>query len=214
MQSGLSSRFACLLGLACILGTLSPSPASPSPEVARLNFVSNEGVIVDEVEQGSAGDLAGFRPGDLLENWSQGRASGTIDSPFTLAEIEVEQEPLGQVSITGHRGNQQQSWLVGVGVWTLNVHPLFSPELERLYQQGRDRLKAGISAKPKNNGAQRQPRFQTAMHGWPHGFGAKSAKRISRRATGRSATRHFNTPFARQIPWGRVFASRCFKLGR
>src|SRR5688500_5643044 len=59
---------------------------------------STRAIVVEAVEQGSAGQKAGILPGDLLTSWERAASPpanptavrGNFDSPFDLGELEAE----------------------------------------------------------------------------------------------------------------------------
>jgi len=68
-----------------------------------------KGVVADAVKKDSESEKAGLQAGDILLSWSRGAAKGDIESPFDLAEIEVEQAPRGAVTIEGLRATLHAS---------------------------------------------------------------------------------------------------------
>src|SRR5579863_2559728 len=64
------------------------------------------GVVIESVAKNSAGEKAGIQMGDILLNWVRANARGPIESPFDLAQAEIEQAPHGNVILEGLRGSE------------------------------------------------------------------------------------------------------------
>lgn len=101
------------------------------------------GVVVETVVQGSEGEKAGLKEGDVLLQWTRGTATGTFTLPFDLNYLEVEQRSRGQVAISGLRDNQQHDWKMGSDVWGSRTRPHLSGELLSKYVEARELAKAG-----------------------------------------------------------------------
>ncbi|HEY6347783.1 MAG TPA: CHAT domain-containing protein [Candidatus Angelobacter sp.] len=97
---------------------------------------STQGIIVEEVTKGSAGELAGLLPGDVIRSWRRDGAETTVESPFDLLSVELEQAPLGTVVLKGLRGAERKSWELGPGAWSLKIRPNLPPGPLYLYQEG------------------------------------------------------------------------------
>jgi len=97
------------------------------------------GLVVEQLEPGSAPELAGIRPGDLLLSWERRNpgtgevvASGMLDTPFDLREFSIEHLPLGDTTVRFRRGNELLSAALVPGQWgdMLRTHtPAGSPAL-------------------------------------------------------------------------------------
>ena len=59
------------------------------------------GVVVESMTRSAEAGASGIKTGDVLLSWSMGTRSGVIGSPFDLIAIEIEQAPLGPVTIGG-----------------------------------------------------------------------------------------------------------------
>jgi hypothetical protein len=111
---------------------------------APLQAQRSAGVIVEEVGKNSAGEKAGIKTGDVLESWvraagtpaNPSEAGGTIDSPFDLSEIEIEQAPRGSVTIRGTRQGQPLLTVLPPGDWKIIARPQLPESLLRLYLEG------------------------------------------------------------------------------
>lgn len=122
---------ACLLAF---LTTLSPS----------ADAGVDQGVVVEEVTHGYAGQAAGLQPGDLILSWSREAnppanpqaAEGEIRTPFDLVEVEIEQAPRGRLTLVGLRENAPASWVVPQDEWRVRTRPVLSRSLEDTYSEG------------------------------------------------------------------------------
>ena len=95
------------------------------------------GVLVEAVTPNGAADRVGLREGDLVQRWERGTARGQIESPFDLNEIEVEQAPLGTVTLEGQRDGREQRWNMGFDAWGLRSRPVLTEVLQKLYAKGK-----------------------------------------------------------------------------
>src|SRR5579859_1694773 len=109
----------------------------------RLDLVLKRGVIVESLIHDQEGEKAGIRPGDVLLSWSRGDAKGEINSPFDLPYIRMEQASRGPLRLTGLRGAQKRSWLLGSDFWGVWTYPNFQDELLSIYTQGQQLAQAG-----------------------------------------------------------------------
>ncbi len=106
--------------LSTLLLTLSPGPAHPA-------------AVVQAAGPGGAALQAGIRPGDLLVSWSRGEppvASGPVASPFDLLRVEIEQAPLGRITLQGSRDGKPFSATLAPGEWKLEASALPDPSDE------------------------------------------------------------------------------------
>src|SRR5215471_18937788 len=94
------------------------------------------GVVVEGIVHNSQAERAGLREGDILLAWTRGDIRGTIESPFDLAEVEIEQAPRGAVTIAGNRRGEWNTWVLGPASWGLQTRPNFSKALLLTYLQG------------------------------------------------------------------------------
>jgi CHAT domain-containing protein/tetratricopeptide (TPR) repeat protein len=130
MNSRLAITFVLLLA-----GSL---PADSSPMQAL-----RQGVVVEEVSKGSAGELANLHDGDIVQSWARGEIHGEIQSPFDLSYIEIEQGPRGNVILEGLRDTEKKTWTLGAGKWGVKGRPQISGSLLSLYRQGQEMARAG-----------------------------------------------------------------------
>ncbi len=106
------------------------------------------GIVVEEVEAGRAGDQAGVQAGDLLTGWkvtAPREEQGPLTSPHDLRRVEMEQAPLGRVTLLGQRGDVSLELVVPPGAWRVTARPRLSPEMEAGYQAAAAQAEAGQS---------------------------------------------------------------------
>jgi len=101
------------------------------------------GVVVESVARNSEGEKAGLAEEDVILGWSRGDVKGQIESPFSLSEIEVEQEPQGQVTLEGTRGGLKQAWTLGPDKWGIEARPSLPSTVFDIYRKGQELAKAG-----------------------------------------------------------------------
>lgn len=108
------------------------------------------GVVVEEVQPGGAGAVAGLEPGDVLLSWSretetkETKSSGDLTSPLDLRAVAVEQVPRGATRLEGKKrdGKPLCAELPPIGL-EITVRPnLPKPDLET-YEQGKALIKQG-----------------------------------------------------------------------
>lgn len=112
--------------------------------LVEAELVHGQGVVVEEVAPGSAGEKAGVLPGDVLLAWERpanppanpGKAEGTIASPFDWMWVEMEQGPRGPVTVRGERVDRAAMFEVPIGTWGLRVRPRFRGEDLETYMEG------------------------------------------------------------------------------
>src|SRR5436190_9117090 len=104
---------------------------------------SRSGVVVEKVSSHSAAEAAGLVPGDVLLSWSRGSENGVIESPFTPMLIEIEQAPLGVVSVEGLRGTEKHLWQIGQEDWGLETRPNFASSAQSLYRRATAQVSHG-----------------------------------------------------------------------
>jgi len=102
-----------------------------------------QGAVIESIAKNSEAEKAGLQAGDILLNWTRGDAKGQIESPFDIADIEIEQSPRGNVTLEGLRRTEQQSWTIGPGAWGMKVRPNFQGNLLDMYIEGRELSEKG-----------------------------------------------------------------------
>jgi CHAT domain-containing protein/tetratricopeptide (TPR) repeat protein len=101
------------------------------------------GIVVETVAKNSEAEKAGLAEGDVILAWTRGDLKRQIGSPFDLSEVEIEQEPRGQVTLEGTRGESKQSWAMGPGKWDLGTRPNLPKSALSTYEDGQRLAKAG-----------------------------------------------------------------------
>src|SRR5579871_5606290 len=89
-----------LLFLASFMNTQTGTPDKTVEPCAS----EEAGVVVETVANYSEGEKVGIANGDVIRAWTRGDVKGKIRSPFDLIEVELEQQPRGQVTLEGTRG--------------------------------------------------------------------------------------------------------------
>lgn len=111
-----------------------------SPTVRGL---VDPGVVVEQVVHTGEAEKAELREGDVLLSWVRGDHKGEVQSPFDLAEIELEEAPLGKVTLEGYRGTEAMRWSLGCTPWQVSVRANLSGELLSGYSKGRELANGG-----------------------------------------------------------------------
>ncbi|HYN22557.1 MAG TPA: CHAT domain-containing protein, partial [Thermoanaerobaculia bacterium] len=112
---------------------------------------ATEGVVLEEVGQGSTLERAGLRSGDLLVAWERSPeppanpegAAGELRTVFDWLWMKAEQAPRGPVRLQGERDGTAIFFEVPKGSWESRVRPQMTPDLLDVYMEGRRRLQAG-----------------------------------------------------------------------
>src|SRR5260370_11614024 len=145
------------LTVLCLLATAGVTPAlvqatanGGSPESVAAEGLKL-GIIVEKVAENSEGKRAGIQEGDILLRWSRSDAQGETQSPFDLATIEIEQSPLGTVTLEGLRGVEKKIWTLGPDTWGIQARPTFSESLLAIYSEGSDLARAGKRAQAEGS---------------------------------------------------------------
>jgi CHAT domain-containing protein/tetratricopeptide (TPR) repeat protein len=122
--------------LVLLCAFLLPAAGQNSPQI-------QSGIVVEKFSKYFEGDQAGLRVGDVLLSWSRADQKGTLDSPFDLSLTEIEQAPLGRVTLAGLRGTEERSWTLGPDAWGVKARPNFQGALLDLYREGQNFEAAG-----------------------------------------------------------------------
>ena len=141
---------ACFLPL---LGRISFARAVPGQGDLQRSHLSETlelGAVVEEVANNSEADHTGLRGGDILLSWVSARAAGPIESPFDLLRVEIEQAPLGAVTLEGLRGSEKRTWTLGPDAWGIRARPKFSDVFLPAYEEGQRLVKAGKLSEAKD----------------------------------------------------------------
>jgi CHAT domain-containing protein/tetratricopeptide (TPR) repeat protein len=108
------------------------------------------GVVVESMTRSSEAGASGIKTGDVLLSWSRGASGGAITSPFDLLTIEIEQAPLGPVTIDGVRGTEKHSWRLGPEAWEVKTRPNFSPAELKALLHAREFLRQGRTSESRS----------------------------------------------------------------
>lgn len=102
------------------------------------------GALVEEVPSGTIAARAGLEPGDVVLSWSRKAigadapaASGDLQTPLDLAEVEVEELPRGGFELIGLRGEQEKRWTLLPGRFGFVAGPRLRGALLESYEKGR-----------------------------------------------------------------------------
>ena len=105
------------------------------------------GVVVEDVTKGSAAEKAGLQPGDILVSWTRpGAPGGRLASAFDFTDLEIEQAPRGQVTLSVERKAGAVSATLPPGAWGLRVRPRMSETSLAAYAEGKRLLEAKDTA--------------------------------------------------------------------
>jgi len=119
-----------LLALALGFGAWAPTAAA-------------EGVVVVAVRPGLTAETQDLRAGDRLLRWEQGADSGTLSSPFDLAELDLEHGARGPVRLLGLRDGQPLSVSLFPDDWGLDTRPELPTDAEAAFAAARQAADAG-----------------------------------------------------------------------
>lgn len=119
-----------------LIGQTFGQAASPVESTRVSCAEMDPGVVVESVGKNSEAEKALLAEGDVILAWSRGDVKGVIQSPFDLLEVETEQEPRGQVTLSGTRGGTEHKWTMGPGKWDLGTRPQLTEEILSVYREG------------------------------------------------------------------------------
>lgn len=100
------------------------------------------GVVVETMANHSEAERAGVAKGDVIRAWTRGDVKGEIRSPFDLADVELEQQPRGQVTLEGTRGKSEQTWAMGPDTWGIVSRPNLASDVLAAYEDGQQLAEA------------------------------------------------------------------------
>lgn len=132
---------AALLLIATIPESLEPPRQAPEAQ----------GVVVEELAEGSVLARAGLRPGDVLLSWERcpnppnnpRAASGTIESIFDWLWLDWDQRARGRVRLVVERATSTRTIEIPMGFWGAQVRPRFSDAIRESYLEGKAHLEKG-----------------------------------------------------------------------
>jgi CHAT domain-containing protein len=110
---------------------------------------AEQGLVIEDVRAGSAPDIAGVRPGDVLLRWSRPAAppahpeaaSAAFDRPGDVLVVEYAEAQVGGLTVTVRRDAALQDLAVPPGLWSLAVRPQLAPADLAVYERARAVLK-------------------------------------------------------------------------
>src|SRR5262245_17459396 len=120
----------CLLqkALHVIALVLVPVSACASRELREAEE-SKFGVVVEAATKNFEGDHDGIHAGNVILAWSCGTERGEIQSPFDLADVEMEQAQRCAVVLEGMRAGERKTWTLGANSWRISVRPVLPQSL-------------------------------------------------------------------------------------
>ncbi len=101
------------------------------------------GVVVESVDTEFEAEKDGIKPGDVIDGWSRATERGTIDSPFDLTWVEIEQKPRGLLVLEGFHGTERQTWKFVTDLFGVKVRPKMRERLASAYEEGTTLAKSG-----------------------------------------------------------------------
>lgn len=140
MRQSLAASLLALASAFVVAEAPGQTPAAPT-----------KGIVVEEVDMGQTGEQAGLRPGDILMAWvrptvppaAPGDTKGAFDDPFDLAAVQVEEAPLGRVTLSLRRGDEDMSIALANSDWGIKVRPRLPADAETVYLEGQRQLNEG-----------------------------------------------------------------------
>jgi CHAT domain-containing protein/Tfp pilus assembly protein PilF len=120
------------------LGTSVVVSSQAEPLGQSENTKVMPGIVVEKLTDGYDGAKSGILANDILLGWKRGDQTGEFKSPYALWFLEIEQRPLGTVTIYGLRGDERKTWTMGPDYWGIKSRPNFSETLLSLYNEGQD----------------------------------------------------------------------------
>ncbi|MEM7587250.1 MAG: CHAT domain-containing protein [Acidobacteriota bacterium] len=143
-----STKPALVLSLLGLLGLASAAAVLAASAPSSSHRALPPGIVVERVGEGFAAHRAGLKPGDVLLRWHRAAsppanpepAHGELDSPFDLAEVELEQAPRGPLTVSGTRDGEPLEIRLPVGAWRLQARPQLPQEELTAYEAARGLL--------------------------------------------------------------------------
>src|SRR6266850_2893951 len=136
-------RFVLTLFLMALSSFMLSQTVTPKNTTIENAESIQRGAVVEEVTKNSAAEKAGFQQGDFLLAWNRGDATGSIESPFDVSILAIEQAPRGKVSLKGLRGAEEFLWILEPGPWGLKTRPILPPSLLLFYLEGQKLAQSG-----------------------------------------------------------------------
>jgi CHAT domain-containing protein/Tfp pilus assembly protein PilF len=124
------------------------------------------GIVVETVAKNSEAEKAGLAEGDVILAWTRGDVKGEIQSPFDVSEVEIEQEPKGQVTLSGMRGRVAQMWAMGPEKWGVETRPNLPESELTIYDEALELTKGDKLAEAAERWRTVSARFDKASCKW------------------------------------------------
>ncbi len=126
----------CLVGSSVLIHFSGSASAQATPVLER-------GVVVESLSATFEAGRAGIRSGDVLLRWSRGNRSGTIESPFDLNYLRLEEASRAPIMVEGFRGSRKHSWMLGANYWGIQARPNFGANLLSDYEEEKALSRSG-----------------------------------------------------------------------
>ena len=101
------------------------------------------GIVVDQVQAGGGGDVAGLLPGDVLVSWQREETpivkpeGGSLKSPFDWMWLEPGETPIDDLNIRIYRAGRYLTVPLDERPWKTRVRPVLAASALSHYKQGR-----------------------------------------------------------------------------
>jgi len=129
-------RFVLTLFLMALSSFMLSQTVTPKNTTIEKAESIQRGAVVEKVTKNSAAEKAGFQEGDVLLTWNRGDATGSIESPFDVSILAIEQGSRGRVSLKGSRGAEEYTWIIEPGSWGLKTRPILPQSLLLSWLEG------------------------------------------------------------------------------
>ena len=141
------------LGILALLAVMFILLIAVLPGTSELPTEAPQGVVVEEVAEGSVLAQVGIRPGDVLLTWERlpnppanpTQASGNLDSIFDWLWVDWDERARGRFRFLVERRGEMKAIEVPMGFWGAQVRPRFSGTILESYSRGRDSLAKGAA---------------------------------------------------------------------
>src|SRR5947199_214735 len=91
--------------------------AQNTPVNSRGAVQLQSGVVVEKVWEASDAGRAGIRPSDILLSWRRDSTGGSINSPYDVFWLAMEQAPRGELALQGLREGSPCTWHIKGEEW-------------------------------------------------------------------------------------------------
>jgi CHAT domain-containing protein len=141
-MSGAGTRIGALL-----LGAVALTV--PSPAAERGAGRVSAGLVIEEATPAGTSLVPDLLAGSRVSSWQRRTAdgataaAGTLEDPFDLLELQLEQVPRGGVMVRGARNGQAFEVALPALILRLEARPVFEGEALALYERGRQQVESG-----------------------------------------------------------------------